>query len=120
MGVNNDVKEAIKIINTNVNPEPSCWDRCVSSKWNPKNWDVTTEEVAKVAAIILTACVMITVMSALMINFAEARGALFGLCAVGGAASLIALIIALVKQCQKNKTTAVEVGGMKFSVENAK
>lgn len=88
----------------------NCWNRFTTSKWNPKNWNYTWEKITKVAAIVLVSCIVVIAVSALLSQYPQALGAFYTIFGIISVASLIALVIGVVKHCQQNRPTVVKIG----------
>lgn len=101
--------------------DTSCWNNCwnsfTTSKWNPKNWNYTWEKITKIAAIILASCIVVIAVSALLSQYPQALGAFYTIFGIISVASLIALVIGVVKHCQQNRPTAVKLGPVTVTTE---
>lgn len=84
-----------------------CWKSCVTDVENFRE-NLTTEKVIKIAAIVLTFCILFALVLGLMDQFPGASGAFYGIIGTVGVASAIALIIASVKNCQEKPTEYVD------------
>lgn len=85
------------------NGENSCWDSFLSHEWNPKNWHVTSDKVTRFSAIIFAICLAVLIVAGIMVSYPQVTGAFFTILGLGAAASLITLIIGLVKNCNQKK-----------------
>lgn len=80
-----------------------CWKSCVTEAENFRE-NLTTEKVIKIAAVVLTFCIVFALILGLMDQFPGASGAFYGIIGTVGVASVIALITASVKNCQEKPT----------------
>lgn len=99
--------------------DPQCWDGCVQSMANRFKCDsITSEKVAQLAGIIFVALATLIFVSALMVQYPTAAKTFFTLFGLSAIASLVTMVVAIVKYCKENDIKSTDLTGTTASLLN--